>query len=177
MNMYAYVGSDPINFVDPSGEVLVPVGTSANIAAYNTAINYVSADPAAADIARLTKSSNTYRVYIKVGNPTIYDPKTRNIGWDPKEAIKIDDGVQSPALGLRHELDHAAEHDRTGNAITRKNGKSTKATRSEEKRAVGNESKTASILGEPARNSHSEGTPIQVETSTTSCVKTKSNPC
>ena len=86
--------------------------------------------------------------------------------------------MQSPALGLRHELDHAAEHDRTGKVVKRnKDGSTNRASRAEEKRAIKNETATANNLGEPTREKHSEGTPVVVPNSTHSCLKTKTNPC
>jgi hypothetical protein len=173
------VGNDPINKTDPTGMITVVHANTADMQEYQNAVSYLSSDPgAAADFAQLETSPDTYNIYVASGNPTIYDSNAKNIGWDPKEGLKVKGGVQSPALGLRHEVDHAAQHDKTGTAVTRaSNGNPTSASKAEEKRAVKNETKTAKNLGEPTRSSHNQGQTVRVPNSTHSCVKTKTNPC
>jgi hypothetical protein len=159
--------------------ITVVHANAADMQEYQNAVSYLSSDPgAAADFAQLEASPDTYNIYVASGNPTIYNSSTKNTGWDPKEGLRVRGGVQSAALGLRHEISHAAQHDRTGQAVTRaSNGSPTRASRAEERRAVREETNTARNLGEPTRRSHSEGRPVQVPNSTHSCVKTNTNPC
>ena len=113
-------------------------------------------------------------------NPTIYNPKTRNIGWEPTAGARVKKGIQSPALGLKHEMDHAAKHDQTGKAISlTKDGKTaTPEGAKEEFRAVDDEKKSARALGEPTRSSPNEGTIVKVPSPTFSCQNQKgSAPC
>jgi hypothetical protein len=115
---------------------------------------------------------------VKEGNPTIYNPKTRNIGWDPTSGARVKKGIQSPALGLKHEMDHAAKHDQTGKVISlTKNGKTaTREGAKEEFRALDEEKKSARALGEPIRSSPNEGTIVTVPSPTFSCINQKRTP-
>jgi hypothetical protein len=64
---------------------------------------------------KLEKASETYIVNINGSGNDSYDPKTRTVNWDPTSALAVQDdqgkrtgATQTPALGLGHELDHAA---------------------------------------------------------------------
>jgi hypothetical protein len=64
-------------------------------------------------IERLERSPLRHRIAIDHHGDDSYEPSTRTIRWDPTSALlTTSGGRQSPALGLGHELDHAAESER-----------------------------------------------------------------
>jgi hypothetical protein len=96
-----------------------------------------------------------------------YDPNTKTINWDPRSALEVSSGAgkQSAALGLIHEIDHAANGQRsptpTGDGYEN----------TEEKRVItGSETTIAHDLGEPTRTDH-YGTATSNEKSSTTHTK------
>ncbi len=68
------------------------------------------------------------------------------------------EGIQSPALGLMHEIDHAVRYldDPQGYLIDAKNGVTNGYDFAEEQRVIdGSETRVAQALGEPTRTNHS----------------------
>jgi hypothetical protein len=60
-------------------------------------------------IERVEHSRTPHRIAIDRTDDDSYDPELHVIRWDPHSAlVTTDGGRQSPALGLGHELDHAA---------------------------------------------------------------------
>jgi hypothetical protein len=60
-------------------------------------------------IRRVEHSPVPHRIVINHRGDDSYQPGTRTIRWDPTSAMRTTlGGHQSPALGLGHELDHAA---------------------------------------------------------------------
>jgi hypothetical protein len=60
-------------------------------------------------IGRVEHSPVPHRIVINHRGDDAYLPDTRTIRWDPTSAMRTTrGGHQSPALGLGHELDHAA---------------------------------------------------------------------
>jgi len=60
-------------------------------------------------IERVERSPVRHRIVIDHRGDDSYDPRTHTIRWDPTSALRtLRGGHQSPALGLGHELDHAA---------------------------------------------------------------------
>jgi len=91
---------------------LGPGHTSADQITFNTALNYLRRNPEAADII----NNSHFSVYLNNNNDaSVYHPQdgltNPIINWDPTSAMQVINmgqlGVQSPALGLLHELTHA----------------------------------------------------------------------
>jgi hypothetical protein len=63
-------------------------------------------------ISRVEHSGVPHRIRINHRSDDSYEPGTHTIRWDPTSALLTTrGGRQSPALGLGHELDHAAAGD------------------------------------------------------------------
>ena len=90
---------------------------------------------------------------------TAANPDTGAIAWDPRAALLLDNGYQSPALGLVHEIDHALNYQEpvpTGDGYGN----------TEERRVIsGTETQIAKDLGEITRTDH-DGNPYGVRSST-----------
>ena len=85
-------------------------------------------------IARLEHSRVPHRIVIDHRGRDEYLPWSHTIRWDPYSALRTSGGGrQSPALGLGHEIDHAAE---TGRAYDRLQGIPDRCYDSAEERRV-----------------------------------------
>jgi RHS repeat-associated protein len=115
-NFYRYVANDPTDFIDPSGNKIVPspgpgAGAGINIFNYQTATAYLKGDPSCGAV--INKLENSPRIFtlefIHNGNDD-YDPNTHTIQWDPLSGLACGNNNcrQSPALGLCHKMAHAA---------------------------------------------------------------------
>jgi hypothetical protein len=63
-------------------------------------------------ISRVERSLVPHRLVVNHRGDDSYAPGTHTIRWDPRSALlTTHGGRQSPALGLGHELDHAAAGD------------------------------------------------------------------
>ncbi len=110
----------------------------------------------------LAKLPKGQKVNINDQHDDSYNPRTKEINWDPRSALKVGgtDKYQSPALGFIHEVDHAV--------AMQKNPKPTGDgyDNTEEKRVItGSETQIAHDLGEPTRTDH-YGEVIHVNSST-----------
>ena len=165
VNLYAYVADSPTNFTDPFGTTITVNGNGANGASYQQAIAYLMRDPGmAAIINDLIRSSTNYNIDFNSNDDDHYDPSTHTVAWDPNSALRTtNNGCQTPALGLGHEMAHAdapwwapwvgwipwPAYDNL-----------------EERRVItGAETSAAHTLGEGTRTDHS-GTPFTVPTPT-----------
>lgn len=105
-------------------------------------------------IERVEHSSRRLRLRAGHRGDDHFDPATGTIVWDPYSALRTTQGGrQSPALGLGHELAHAAE------APAREAHLSAKALpaydNAEERRVIrGPEREAARALGEAVRSDH-----------------------
>jgi hypothetical protein len=81
----------------------------------DAAFEYLARDPVERSlIERLERSRTPHRIAINRRGDDAYLPWSHTIRWDPYSALRTTSGGrQSPALGLGHELDHAAENART----------------------------------------------------------------
>jgi RHS repeat-associated protein len=109
-NFYKYTVNSPINFVDPSGD---QIGFKGDTLSTQTALLYLKSSPAAnAIIQDLEKSPTLY--IIDASNGHAYDVADPNGSfgpqhtayWRPNRALCVQNGIQSPAIQLLHELTH-----------------------------------------------------------------------
>lgn len=123
--------------------------------AVDEAFAYLARDPVARGlIERIERSRTVHRIAIDHRHRDAYRPWSHTISWDPTSALRTTDGGrQSPALGLAHELDHAAEAARTYDRLqsTEVAGYDT----AEERRVIaGSERHAARTLHESVRRDH-----------------------
>jgi len=134
------------------GSLVVPRRAEKN---FEAAAAYLSRDAGMRRvIARAEREPYDLRLKINRRDDDSYDPNTRTVNWDPYSALRTTGGGnQSPALGLGHELAHAAVSDRT-----RDRGAAQALARyddAEERRVIrGVEMHAARTLGEAIRHDH-----------------------
>lgn len=94
-----------------------------------------------------------------------YDPSTKTITIDPRSGLDVGGGkVQTPALGYRHEADHALQDIKNPTQFAQDaQTKDAAFDDKEERRTIaGSETPAALKAGEPTRNNHG-GTAVQVK--------------
>jgi len=141
----------PMRYVH-HGALRVPAAADAQ---FRQAVRYLSRDGAMRSvIARVERSHTAYTLRIVHHDNDAYEDATRTIDWDPHSALlTTTGGRQTPALGLGHELDHAAEPWRLRRAgedhVVRA------YDTAEERRVIrGTEAHAARTLGEGPRSNH-----------------------
>jgi hypothetical protein len=80
---------------------------------YDEAIKHISKTKRGKELVdNLTKSKVVFVVVInKGGKNDSYNPKKRMITWDSSNGLIVGSGdIQSPAIGLAHEMGHAEQH-------------------------------------------------------------------
>lgn len=94
------------------GSLVIPLSAQRRV---DEALGYLARDAALRSIVeRLERSPVQHRIAIDHRHVDAYQPWNHTVRWDPTSALRTSGGGrQSPALGLAHELDHAAEDDRT----------------------------------------------------------------
>ena len=113
-NMFAYCGNNPILFQDSLGSLIEIANnaTDKEIEQYVKAITYLkTSETAAAIINQLEASDVIIRIEFVYDNNTYYDNTTKTIYFDVYSGMCLSGGrgVQSPALGLLHEMGHALQ--------------------------------------------------------------------
>jgi hypothetical protein len=105
-------------------------------------------------IARVEHGGVRHRIAIDHRGDDSYDSATRTIHWDPTSAMRTTHGGrQSPALGLAHELDHAAVGDVAFNVLAEIPDR--RFDNVEERRVIlGSERHAAHTLHESVRDNH-----------------------
>ncbi len=136
------------------GTLAVPRGLEH---AYEAARAYLCRDPherVLFDRVEHDRFGRSFRLRENHRNNDYFNPNTDTIGWDPYSALRTTGGGrQSPALGLGHELDHAAEAPWIADRLRKhREGRYDDA---EERRVIeGSERHAARVLGEDARHDH-----------------------
>ncbi len=121
VNLYGYVGNNPVNLVDPLGLTFSPDPASKD--KFWAAINYLKQFPMANKVITGLENSTTI-YYIQTlaaeqnASGASFNPYQdhETVYWDPTASFLLDTkGSLSPALMLAHELDHAYHYDQDFN--------------------------------------------------------------
>jgi len=134
------------------GSLFVPARAERN---FECAVAYLAGDSAMRHVLdRAEHARAALHLRVNTHDDDSFDPNTRTVNWDPYSALRTTSGgTQSPALGLGHELAHAAVSDRTrdrGSAIALRGYDD-----AEERRVIrGAEAHAAQTLGEATRHDH-----------------------
>ena len=129
---------------------------------FDRAVGYLRRDSAMrAVIARVEQSRTAYTLRVLHNGADAYDPNTHVVAWDPHSALRTaSGGRQSPALGLGHELAHAAASPTAYDAASSRRLRA--YDDAEERRVIrGAEAHAARTLGEAQRYDH-RGTAYRV---------------
>jgi hypothetical protein len=129
---------------------------------YALATHYLARDSAMrAVIGAAQASSRTFTLRVNHHDDDSFDPNSDTINWDPGSALRTEQGgVQSPALGLGHEMAHAVEDPRAEARLAAQ--PDPRYDSKEERRVItGAERHAAQTLGEAVRTDHS-GTTFRV---------------
>jgi len=112
MNMYAYVGNNPVRFVDPMGLKLefAPKTSWSNKRAYKKAIKKLSKTALFRNTYEYLSREDTPLVTIAIGpddSQFSRDYGTLMVYWNKKQRVKTHRGLMSAAVALAHEMEHA----------------------------------------------------------------------
>lgn len=135
------------------GSLTVPLSGQREV---DEAFGYLARDPVErAIIEKLEHSRTPHRIAIDRHGNDSYDPNTHTIRWDPYSALETTTGgSQSPALGLGHEMDHAARNPRSYD-LSIDGVDDADFDNNEERRVIlGSERHAALTLGESIRYDH-----------------------
>jgi len=102
-------------WADPSGLeiVLASNTTDAQRAAFERAIEYLKQSETFRELWNILQYGGEIITIAFTNDHTmLYRPSTRTIYWDPTSGLVLGDrlSVQSAAIGLAHEMGHAAQH-------------------------------------------------------------------
>ena len=134
------------------GSLAIPVSAKALV---DDAFAYLSRDPVERAIIRRVEHDRVpHRIAIDHRGDDSYRPDTHTIRWDPTSAMRTSrHGRQSPALGLGHELDHAAIGDGAFDVLVSVPDR--RFDNVEERRVIlGSERHAARTLHESTRDDH-----------------------
>ena len=112
-NLYAYCANNPITHFDPDGAEYEVQGSKLFKNQINQMIGYLNQSRIASNIIkRLKNVKDTIKIKeTQILDNTSFSRSDKTIVISTKEGLKIDNGViQSPALGLLHEMSHALRY-------------------------------------------------------------------
>ena len=112
--MYAYCNNNPVMFVDASGYriVLATDATNEQKKEYERAIAYLKTSETGRKLIELLEESTTVlTIAFTDDNSMCYSSGSNTIYFDINCGLAINDAssTQSPAIGLAHEMGHAAQ--------------------------------------------------------------------
>ena len=113
-NMFVYCHNNPLLFVDPSGYIIVLSSdvTEEQRREYERAISYLRTSETGRKLIQILESSSVVFTIVFINDDNMcYNPITNTIYFDTNSGLVLGDGisVQSAALGLAHEMGHAAQ--------------------------------------------------------------------
>jgi RHS repeat-associated protein len=175
LNLYGFVHQNPLLYVDPDGRKIVISGSPAFQKQVKKMVAYLKRGGAASVWNKLEKRKEVITITESKGGSTGYTPATKTISIDPLKGLLVPPedrktkgkAVQSPAIGLVHELGHAyldvTKPDRSKKESATKLNNFGHGATEEEKRVIREfETPAAKKLGEPTRSTYS-GTPVTVK--------------
>ena len=114
-NVCIYCVNDPVNYYDPDGREirLSTNATAEEIKQYNRAIQYLqTSNTGKALVQKLQKSKTVFTIIFINDHKDRYELSTKYIYWNIYSGLVMRDrtSIQSAALGLAHEMGHAAQH-------------------------------------------------------------------
>ncbi|MDP9024264.1 MAG: hypothetical protein M3N13_02665, partial [Candidatus Eremiobacteraeota bacterium] len=177
---FMWNNNNPYAYSDPSGFIIEFHGDHA-AQRYNDAIDYFASHHAdeAVDLLTRLRDDPNHTFIVSVTSNGARDGMNADIAgirggspainWDSRAGLSVERGVQSPAMGLVHEAAHAwrIAIDRHGYEAARNFFDSEYGDREEKRVIDGIERRTAQIVGEPARYSHTDGISCTVTMSVT----------
>ncbi|MDR1452563.1 MAG: hypothetical protein LBJ25_01110 [Candidatus Margulisbacteria bacterium] len=123
-NPYVFVNNNPMRYTDPDGRIIF-VGDDTDrflnrygiktdsVMRYEKSIKYIGQSEAGRNLVnRLENSEQAFYIKFNDKNDLSYNSKIQTINYDPNSGLKtnLNRGIQSPALGLAHEMGHAVQH-------------------------------------------------------------------
>jgi RHS repeat-associated protein len=172
--LYAGNGTNPVNGVDPDGNILLyaPGSSPQFKAEFAKTISYLNNGGVSGPFARIHADKEKI-VYIQETNgesQIVFDEskQTYVIEWNPNEGLVFPEGTQSPALGVLHEAFHAERLLADPEGFSRDKQTSDPIFQDlEEKRVIeGPEAKAAEKLGESRRFNYFDSDVAPVKSST-----------
>jgi RHS repeat-associated protein len=118
-NLYIFCINNPLMFIDPSGYKIKLSSNATDVEKreYERAIAYLkNSEDGKKLIEKLEKADEIILITFISNHDDGYtgskDGTKRTIEWDPTSGLLMSDGtsIQSAALGLAHEMGHAAQH-------------------------------------------------------------------
>lgn len=113
-NMFAYCQNNPVVYVDPSGFLIILAAdaTEEQIAEYERAVAYIKTSETGRELIELLEASLFTITIVFVDDDQMrYDTGSNTIFFDTNSGLVLKDraSTQSAALGLAHEMGHAAQ--------------------------------------------------------------------